>query len=92
MVLHVIGNIACYFAAAIGFPASSTVAAGTVLDSADPDTGLVPAGQVLELFQVSLVHVIGLPSDRSIVSINLRLIDFNQVEPVQILTILVLAI
>jgi len=62
MVLHVIGNIACYFAAAIGFPASSTVVAGTVLDSVDPDTGLVPAGQVLEQFQVLLEYVIGLPS------------------------------
>ena len=48
--------------------------------------------QVLELLLVSLELVIGHPSDSSIVSINLRLKDFNQVEQVQILTILVLAI
>ena len=92
MVLHAIEKTACYFAVATSFLASSTVVAGTVLGSAVLNTGLVPDGQVLELLRVSLVHVIGLPSVRSIVSINLTLKDFNQVEPVQILTILVLAI
>jgi hypothetical protein len=62
MVLHAIEQTACYFAVATNFLASSTVVAGTMLGSAVLNTGLVPNGQVLELFRVSLVHVIGLPS------------------------------